>query len=252
VTQKLAVAHAKKSVKSAPERRVEPSPRKRRRLPSDERRTEILNGARAVFATKGLNGGRMRDIAKAADANIATVFAHFPSKEELFDAAVSGPLEELFASQSAAESPFLSGTLEEKWALSRNGFREYLTAMHDNLPLLIAALFADHEHGERFYKAYMMPFFQRMSAHIERSNPEVKERNLDPRTLGLVVFGVHLMLALDAHYRGKPLPIKANVDNLMELLSRQFLMPVGPKQMSAGQRGNGKGSRSRSRTAEHE
>ena len=199
-----------------------PVERVRRNLPADQRRAEILEGARTVFETRGLNGARVRDIASASDANIATVFAHFSSKEALFEAAVADPLEKLFTSLTENEASYEVGTQQEKLSAIRSARYDYFLAMQENVAILSAALLSDPQHGSRFYKKKLLPFIRRVAGLSARANPALKERNIDPFVVSLSTFGIHLMLALHNHYGGEPLNPKLTVDSLTEYLSAQF------------------------------
>jgi AcrR family transcriptional regulator len=55
-----------------------------RRLKAEDRRRQIIQNAARVFAEKGLEGARTRDIAKACGINEAVLYRHFPSKQNLF------------------------------------------------------------------------------------------------------------------------------------------------------------------------
>ena len=48
-------------------------------------KTKILEVARLLFADQGFEGTSIREIAKAADVNIASVNYHFNNKENLFN-----------------------------------------------------------------------------------------------------------------------------------------------------------------------
>lgn len=54
------------------------------RLSAEERRKQILKKARKVFAARGYQGTRTRDIAGACGINEATIYKHFKGKEDLF------------------------------------------------------------------------------------------------------------------------------------------------------------------------
>ncbi len=54
------------------------------RLKSEARRVSIIENAAKVFAERGLEGARTRDIAKACDVNEAILYRHFASKQDLF------------------------------------------------------------------------------------------------------------------------------------------------------------------------
>jgi TetR/AcrR family hemagglutinin/protease transcriptional regulator len=59
---------------------------KRRRLPPEERRAQLLEIAIDVFAERGLGAARHAEIAKRAGVAVSTVFAYFETREALVDA----------------------------------------------------------------------------------------------------------------------------------------------------------------------
>jgi TetR/AcrR family transcriptional regulator len=67
---------------------------KRRRLSREQRRRHIVGVATNLFAEKGFNGVRTREIAEQAGISEALVFKHFKDKEDLYRAA----LHDLFVS----------------------------------------------------------------------------------------------------------------------------------------------------------
>ncbi len=54
------------------------------RLPAEERRQQIIEQAAKVFARRGFEGTRTRDIAEECGVNEALLYRHFPSKEDLY------------------------------------------------------------------------------------------------------------------------------------------------------------------------
>ncbi|WAC25864.1 TetR/AcrR family transcriptional regulator [Ancylobacter sp. SL191] len=52
------------------------------------KRREVIEGARRVFFDKGFDGASMDEVARAAGVSKATIYAHFSSKDELFEALV--------------------------------------------------------------------------------------------------------------------------------------------------------------------
>jgi TetR/AcrR family hemagglutinin/protease transcriptional regulator len=59
---------------------------KRRRLPPEERRAQLLEIAIGVFADRGLGAARHAEIAERAGVAVSTVFAYFATREALVDA----------------------------------------------------------------------------------------------------------------------------------------------------------------------
>jgi AcrR family transcriptional regulator len=64
-----------------------PTPRTtRKRLPGSDRKRAILEAVLPVFAAKGVDGARSRELAQAAGVSEALLYKHFPSKEALYRA----------------------------------------------------------------------------------------------------------------------------------------------------------------------
>jgi len=55
---------------------------------SEQKRREILNAARTLFASEGYADTGMEVVARMASVSTATLYAHFPSKADLFRAVV--------------------------------------------------------------------------------------------------------------------------------------------------------------------
>ena len=54
------------------------------RLTGEERRIQIMEAALNVFAAKGFNGARTKEIAREAGVSETLIFQHFKTKEELY------------------------------------------------------------------------------------------------------------------------------------------------------------------------
>ncbi len=61
----------------------------------EQKRELILQEARTLFSHNGYSGTTIALVAKGAGVSFGSVFNHFPTKEELFQAAVLEPLEEM-------------------------------------------------------------------------------------------------------------------------------------------------------------
>lgn len=55
---------------------------------SDQKRRQVLDGARRVFLSAGFDGASMGEIAKAAGVSKGTLYTYFASKEALFEALI--------------------------------------------------------------------------------------------------------------------------------------------------------------------
>src|SRR5579862_4073245 len=64
------------------------------RVRTDERRNAIIQAATEIFARVGYERASMAMIAERTGGSKTTLYGYFPSKEELFFAAMTGPLPE--------------------------------------------------------------------------------------------------------------------------------------------------------------
>ena len=60
----------------------------RKRLTAAERRAQLIEVAISVFGQRGFRGATTKAIADAAGISEATIFRHFPSKDDLYVAAL--------------------------------------------------------------------------------------------------------------------------------------------------------------------
>lgn len=89
---------------------VEAAPRAaRRRLPATVRATQILDAALRVFAEKGIAASRIDDIAAVAGLSKGGIYAHFKSKEEIFEALLTR------ATSPPAAEPGRAGRSPSPW-----------------------------------------------------------------------------------------------------------------------------------------
>ncbi|MFF4796604.1 TetR/AcrR family transcriptional regulator [Streptomyces sp. NPDC001276] len=89
------------------------SPRKstgRQRLPTDERRAQLVDIASRLFREHGYHHVGMRDIADAANVKSASLYHHFRSKTDLLQAIVESVSEDFIASQE----PFARAARDEE------------------------------------------------------------------------------------------------------------------------------------------
>src|SRR5258706_2996936 len=74
---------AKRRAKALANKRESGSPGGGAGSKSAEARQRIISVAEALFTQRGFEGASMRDIAAAANMNVASSYYYFPSKEEL-------------------------------------------------------------------------------------------------------------------------------------------------------------------------
>jgi len=98
-------------------------------------RERILVAALQVFAERGFEGARTRDIAERAGANLGLITYYFASKEKLWQAAVSRAFDELQAELSSIAA---SGAGDERERLERilRGFVRFVARRPEFMRLM--------------------------------------------------------------------------------------------------------------------
>lgn len=94
-----------------------------KRLSGAERRAQILDVGRGVFAERAFELASMDDIAQRAGISKPILYEHFGSKEGLYAAIVEREMEDLVARVSSALS---SGTSRERWNQAVVAFVDYV------------------------------------------------------------------------------------------------------------------------------
>jgi len=153
----------------------EPTTRKRRRDP-EASRAAILEAARAAFAERGYARATIREIAQRAGVTHGLVMRHFPSKEQLFIAAMPG------ASDLESLMPGSSETLPERIA---QAYVERMENADGNDPFiaLIRSVASDEETATKLYLAMRQRSTDSYRALI--TGPDADER--------IELLGAHLI-----------------------------------------------------------
>ncbi|HVW33118.1 MAG TPA: helix-turn-helix domain-containing protein [Acidimicrobiia bacterium] len=196
-----------------------PEAPKRKRLSGPERRATIIAAAREVFLEEGFSGARTRAIAERAEITEAVLYRHFASKEEVFDAAVLGPLDELL-------DELLAGTRE---ALAAGGSEGTLVAAVETVwlevitrlaPLLGVALFSDQATGRQVYRRRVGPFLDALLAEFATAGlVPARAGGTDGWAVVRATFGLNLLLALDGLHTGRGVDGPELVGQITDLLT---------------------------------
>jgi AcrR family transcriptional regulator len=164
-----------------------------------ERRALILEKAREVFVSRGLNA-TTKEIARAAGITEATMFGHFPTKDALFEAAVIAPLNQLMQSQPAIEAEFENANdIEKQRKVFLGGIHKNIDTMKEILPLLSIALFSNPENGDTIFKHTVQPLLD----DIEKSMGFIPTGFIDRvnrRAIASALFGIYFGAALQLRF----------------------------------------------------
>lgn len=196
-----------------------PDRQRRAYRPAAERRIEIIAAAQAEFIRANFAGARTREIADAAGVNQATLFKHFPTKEDLFHAAVMQPLIQAMQGMhgrievyESAETPAQMGELAEESTI------RHLEDMQRILPLLTTALFSDLESGRRVFREQLEPLIR---ARGEVLAPLAKD-GLSAEFLGLASFGMMFAVALQRWFSDRSDGLSTTASEFNQLYTTGF------------------------------
>jgi AcrR family transcriptional regulator len=122
------------------------------RPPAPGTRAKILDAARTVFGHSGYRGGRTVDIAELAGITERTLFRHFPTKSELFTAAVVEPVHDYIAAfvQDWNQREHGVRSAYDEARLFYKGLLEMLDEHRGLMVALIAARTFDDPEGNLF------------------------------------------------------------------------------------------------------
>jgi AcrR family transcriptional regulator len=151
-----------------------------KRIPSPERRCQILSVAAELFARQGFHGTTTRQIAERVGVKETILFRLFPGKEELYWAVIDQkcqdrPGRKLLESQLTAESNErkMFATIATG-ILQRNAQDPTLTRL-----LLFSGLEA-HELSERFFQTYIAEYYETLATYIRQRVRDGAFRKVDP------------------------------------------------------------------------
>ena len=139
-----------------PARPADGTPRPRRRLTAEARKSSILAAARRAFTETGdMNGTTIKVIAEHSGISEGVIYRHFDSKDQLFFEAVVEPLkkavDDLVAATAAVDRD--EPLTPQRQLETMTGLYWQLTSTLDQvLPLHGLVLFGDPQVARRFYR----------------------------------------------------------------------------------------------------
>lgn len=191
--------------------------KRRERMSAPDRRRMIVAAARETFLEKGLTATRMKDVAVRAGLTEPGLYAHFASKDELYQAAVHDPLERL-TSRFAAATIDLAGQADiERQVLHQRVNRQLLDFLVELAPLLTVALFSEMESGRRYYQQVFLPRLEEATLAVVTRiyGPHAERRELESIVEAMV--SMNLGLALDSILRGRLVELRDAPARVMQL-----------------------------------
>jgi AcrR family transcriptional regulator len=189
---------------------------KRRRLRAEERKEIILEAARRVFLENGFAGARTRRIAEEAGITEALLYRFFPSKSDIFRAAVHEPLEK-FVGELLATTADIDPDEGNRRDRLRQVNEMLLQFMADSAPFLAVVLLSELSEARRFYQTDLHPTLSGPIYEVVSKITGWKQR--DGSLIFAAMFGTHLGLAVDALLMGTDVDAPKVGEQLTRLFS---------------------------------
>ena len=192
------------------------------RLSGPERRAQILAAAREEFLQVGPDGARIGDIADRAGINVALLYRHFESKEQLFDAAIVEPLNERLGGL-VAEVTREAATADGPDEVVQIFYRSLLTIFVETIELLGVVLFTERDAGQKFYAKSVAPFVDSLTEVVRHGADEWPQVYAPEITVPICI-GMCWGTAIDASFR----EIDLNIDEtarVMAGITRHGILP---------------------------
>ena len=150
------------------------------RVPARDRRLQIMEAAKELFARQGFEGTTTRQIAERARVNEAIIFRHFPTKEELYWAIIDRE-SELAGWQPALRQQLSSGASDREVFA---GIAEDILlrrAKDNNLSrLLLFSALENQRRSQRFFQTHVVEYYEAIAQYIRKRIEEGAFRAVNP------------------------------------------------------------------------
>jgi AcrR family transcriptional regulator len=147
------------------------------RVAAEDRRQQIVDVARELFASRGFEGTTTRELAEHAGINEALIFRHFPSKEELYWAVL----------QNMIDMRGTKDRLREHLGAGMSDHETFTAVAQDILNrsvlltrLLFYSVLEKHELSDRFFATHVTAYHEILADYIRRGIRDGRFRDVDP------------------------------------------------------------------------
>jgi len=163
------------------------------RVPARDRRLQIMEAAKELFAQQGFEGTTTRQIAEHARVNEAIIFRHFPSKEDLYWAIIDRE-SELTGWQAALRRQLSSGTSDHEIFSGIANDILMRRAKDSSLSrLLLFSALENQRRSQRFFQTHVVEYYELIAEYIRRRIEQGAFRAVNPLLaargfVGMVVY----------------------------------------------------------------
>jgi AcrR family transcriptional regulator len=192
-------------------------------------RERIVDAAVHLFSRQGFSGTSTREIARLADVNEASLFRHFPSKQELFWVALQSRLERLRFSKELQNGLSRRDKPERVLPLIIELLVQIATYETELIRLLEIGLLELRPGAERIYRQQVAPIFLAISDYLEGCIKCGALRGLDPTVTTIALSSTILAhQGLYGLFTGTGLPY-ANNEEAVSAYSKFWLIVLRPE-----------------------
>jgi AcrR family transcriptional regulator len=188
------------------------------------KRRQIIEGARAVFLSRGFDAASMGDIAKAAGVSKGTLYVYFKDKDELFSAIVSGEC----VMQAEGVFGFDPNDHDVESVLLRHG-KAFVNKLSDparlsSLRTVIAVAERMPDLGRKLYEAGPAVGIAKLAAYL-RAQAEAGILDIDDCEIAAAQFieSCHATLLKPMLFNFGPPPAPERIDRVVGIAVRTFL-----------------------------
>lgn len=167
------------------------------RIPSAERRRQILAGATELFAKQGFKGTTTRQIADKVQVNEAILFRHFPHKEDLYWAVIEDKTHATPGTDGLRTQLASPASDREILTAIATGLLERNTADTTLTRLLLYTALEEHELSARFFQTFVADYYEVLANYVRQRTAEGSFRTVDPLLAARGFFGMivyHLLV----------------------------------------------------------
>ena len=188
------------------------------RITGLQRKASIIESATVLFAAKGFNGTKTREIAERAGVSEALVFKHFPTKDHLYAAILAerSPVPRLLS-----DIKRLADNREDLqvFTLIANTFIIHGVPEPNLMRLLLFSALEGHKLSDMFFQNHVRVFHEFLSGYIERRIRDGAFRKVDALLvsrafMGMLINHRQLILLFRMHVSNQPEEI---VETFVEL-----------------------------------
>jgi AcrR family transcriptional regulator len=147
------------------------------RVPAEDRRQQIIEVAKDLFASRGFDGTTTRELAEEIGINEALLFRHFPSKEDLYWAVLQHMIGMHGTKDRLREH--VSAGMSDRETL-RAVAKDILNCNVQLTRLLFYSVLEKHELSERFFATHVVAYHEILADYIRAGIKAHRFRDMDP------------------------------------------------------------------------